>query len=64
MQGAYIRHLILKNDEQGFEGSKRLLDEILQNPGVRQWLKGKRPDWRTEFHALVDERLALFQQDE
>ena len=64
MQGAYIRHLSLENDTRGFEGSARLLDEILQNPGVREWLKGKKPDWRTEFHDLVDERLALFQQNE
>jgi len=63
MQGAYIRHLSLENDSQGFEGSTRLLDEILQNPGVREWLQGKKPDWRSEFHELVDERLALFQQD-
>lgn len=64
MQGAYIRHISLTNDTQGFEGSARLLDEILRNPGVREWLQGKRPDWRPEFHDLVDERLALFQQDE
>jgi len=64
MQGAYIRHLSLENDSQGFEGSTRLLDEILQNPGVREWLQGKKPDWRSEFHELVDERLALFQHDE
>ena len=64
MQGAYIRHLSLTNDPQGFEGSTRLLDEILQNPGVREWLMGKRPDWRPEFHELVNERLALFQQNE
>jgi len=41
-----------------------LLDEILRNPGVREWLQGKKPDWRPAFHELVDERLALFQQDE
>ena len=64
MQGAYIRHLSLTNDTRGFDGSARLLDEILQNPGVREWLAGRRPDWRVEFHELVDERLALFQQNE
>lgn len=64
MQGAYIRHLSLANDTRGFEGSTRLLDEILRNPGVRDWLKGKKPDWRPEFHELVDERLAVFQQNE
>jgi hypothetical protein len=64
MQGAYVRHLSLENDPRGFEGSARLLDEILRNPGVREWLMGKRPDWRSEFHELVDERLALLQQNE
>ena len=64
MQGAYIRHLSLGSDTREFEGSTRLLDEMLQNPGVREWLMGKRPDWRPEFHNLVEERLALFQQNE
>ena len=40
------------------------LDEVLLNPGVREWLAGRRPDWRPEFHELVDERLAVFQQNE
>lgn len=64
MQGAYIRHISLTNDTQGFEGTARLLDEILRNPGVREWLVGHRPDWRPAFHELVDARLALLQENE
>ena len=64
MQGAYIRHLSIDNDTRGFEGSARVLDEMLQNPGVREWLMGKRPDWRPEFLELVEQRLAVFQQND
>ena len=64
MQGAYIRHLYLADDTRGFEGSARVLDEILAYRGVREWLGENKPDWRSEFCELVEERLALFQQNE
>jgi hypothetical protein len=57
MQGGYIRHLALDHDPEGFEGGTRILDDLLANPGVREWLEANEPDWRSEFRALVDARL-------
>ncbi len=57
MQGAYVRHLSLGSDTQGFAGSLRMLDALLVRPGVRAWLENAEPDWRPEFSALVTERL-------
>ena len=57
MQGAYIRHLTVEHDAQEFAGTLRVLDEALQNLGVREWLAVSNPDWRPEFQALVEERL-------
>jgi hypothetical protein len=58
MQGAYVRQLSLEHDPLGFEGSARFIDEILVNPGVREWLEVNEPDWRPEFRELIDQRLA------
>ncbi len=57
MQGAYVRHLSLGSDPQGFAGSLRKLDAYLVRPGVRAWLDQAEPDWRPEFSVLVKERL-------
>ena len=62
MQGAYIRQLSLEHDPQDFEGSQRVLDEILRNPGVREWLEENEPDWRPAFRKLVDLRLEAIKQ--
>jgi hypothetical protein len=64
MQGAYIRHLSLRHDPEAFAGSIRVLDEILQYRGVREWLEKNNPDWRLEFQELVDQRLETFKQKE
>ncbi len=64
MQGAYIRHLSLGHDPDEFAGSIRVLDEILQYRGVREWLETNNPDWRLEFQELVDLRLEAFKQEE
>jgi hypothetical protein len=64
MQGAYIRHLSLEHDPDEFAGSIRVLDEILQYRGVREWLETNDPDWRVEFQELVDQRLEAFKQEE
>ena len=61
-QGAYIRQLSLEHDPQDFEGSQRVLDEILRNPGVREWLEENEPDWRPAFRKLVDLRLEAIKQ--
>ncbi len=62
MHGAYIRQLSLEHDPQNFEGSQRVLDDILRNPGVREWLEENEPDWRPAFRKLVDLRLEAIKQ--
>ncbi len=64
MQGAYIRHLSLGHDPDEFAGSVRMLDEILQQRGAREWLETNNPDWRLEFQELVELRLEAFKQEE
>jgi hypothetical protein len=44
MQGAYVRHLLVDHDPQEFEGSQRLLDDLLKNHGVQEWLEANEPD--------------------
>jgi hypothetical protein len=64
MQGAYIRHLSLGHDPDEFAGSVRMLDEILQQRGAREWLETNDPDWRVEFQELVELRLDAFKEEE
>jgi len=64
MQGAYIRHLSLQHDPEAFAGSIRMLDEVLQHRGVREWLESNNPDWRNEFRELVDQRVEAFKREE
>jgi hypothetical protein len=59
MQGAYFRHLVVDHDPQEFEGGRRLLDDLLMNTGVREWLASNEPDWRPEFRSFVDSRLEV-----
>jgi len=62
MQGAYVRQLSVKHDPLGFEGSTRVMDELLVNRGVREWLEANEPDWRPVFKEFVDQRLAAVTQ--
>ena len=57
MQGAYIRQLSVKHDPIEFEGTARVIDELLTHRGTREWLEKTTPDWRPEFRKLIDERL-------
>jgi hypothetical protein len=57
-QGAFLRHHLIGGDPLGFEGAGRLIDSILKSPGARTWLEQGEFDWRPEFRAFVDERLA------
>ncbi|TXS95956.1 hypothetical protein FV139_00125 [Parahaliea maris] len=59
IQGAYIRQLTLSHDPEEFAGSARVIDELVANPGVRQYIERSDPDWRPEFRALVEERLKM-----
>ena len=61
IQGGYIRQLTIGGDPQEFEGAKKLLDTLLVNPGVHQWLEEIEPDWRPEFAELVAARAAEMQ---
>ena len=62
MQGAAVRHFSLDGDPTHFQGGLRVLDSLLENPGVRQWLDTANPDWRPEFADVVAERLRKFRE--
>jgi hypothetical protein len=64
MQGAYIRQLGTLHDPRRLEGTKRVIDDILRNRGVRQWLETFEPDWRPEFKEYIDQRLSAFESEE
>ena len=64
MQGGYIRQLSMKHDPLEFEGTARMLDEILLNQGAQDWLDENEPDWRPAFRELVDARLSAIRQRE
>ena len=64
IQGGYIRQLSVEHDPLEFEGTARVLDEILVNRGAREWLDESDPDWRPAFRKLVDTRLLAIRQRE
>ncbi len=64
IQGGYIRQLTMAHDPLEFEGTARVLDEILLNQGARDWLDDNEPDWRPAFREFVDARLAAIRQRE
>lgn len=64
IQGAYIRQLSVGHDPLDFEGSERVIDEILVNPGTQEWLANNTPDWRPAFREYIDERIAVIRQSE
>ena len=57
IQGGYVRQLTLGGDPEDFSGTEKMLDDLLENPGVRQWLEDIEPDWRPEFTELVASRI-------
>lgn len=59
-QSAYIRQKTWSADPEGFLGPKRMVDSILSNKGIREWLSATDADWRPEFRAFIDERLAAY----
>ena len=52
-QGGYIRQLAMGGDPEQLEGTRRALDTLLRNPGVRQWLGEVETDWRPEFADVI-----------
>jgi hypothetical protein len=59
IQAGYIRQLSLKHDPMEFEGTARMLDDILVHRGAREWLAENEPDWRPAFRELLDKRLVV-----
>lgn len=57
-QGAYLRHLSIGGDPLDFQGTGRLIESILDNPGTRTWLERSEFDWRPEFRQFIKERLS------
>ncbi len=62
IQAGYIRQLSLKQDPLEFEGTARMLDDILVRRGTQEWLAENEPDWRPAFRELLDRRLAAIRQ--
>lgn len=56
MQGAYIRHLSISPRPSDFDSTK-IMNELLANPGVCEWLETARTDWKPEFAELVYQQL-------
>lgn len=64
IQGGYVRQLAVGHDPEEYAGIAHVLDEVLINKGVREWLKENTPDWRPAFRDFVDARLAAIRQQE
>ena len=62
IQGGYVRQLALGGDPEHFEGTAKMLDTLLRNPGIHQWLEDIEPDWRPEFAELVAARIKELKQ--
>lgn len=62
IQAGYIRQLSLKQDPLEFEGTARMLDDILVHRGTQEWLAENEPDWRPAFRQLLDRRLVAIRQ--
>ena len=52
-QGGYIRQLTTGGDSAQLEGTRKALNILLKNPGIRQWLGEVETDWRPEFVDFV-----------
>ncbi len=59
--GAYVRHQAWSTDPDSFVG-QRVLDAMLGNKGVREWLATTDADWRPEFKAFVKKRVVAIEQ--
>jgi len=58
IQGAYVRQVSVAHDPLKLDGLAGVVDSILVNRGVQEWLENIEPDWRPEFREFVYERLA------
>ena len=62
MQGAYVRQQTINHDPDNFQASARLIDDMVENNGVREWLSRNEPDWRPDFREFVYQRLAAVKE--
>lgn len=60
LQGGYVRQLTIGGDPTGFAGPEGVVDSLVRNKGIRDWLAENEPDWRPEFTEIVRERAAIF----
>jgi hypothetical protein len=57
-QGAYVRHRSIGDDPNDFRGVARMIEGILENPGVQRCFEQIETDWRPEFREFIDDRIA------
>lgn len=57
VHGAFIRQQSTSHDPEGTAGTAKIVDEILQSAGARQFIATADVDWRPEFKQFVQERL-------
>ena len=60
-QGAFVRQLTYGSDPTDFAGSELLIDSYIKFPGVREWLREERRDWRPQFAKVVKQRVKIFE---
>ncbi len=58
LQASYVRRLILEIEPDALEGTRKALDFLLDNAGVREWWSRNQDGFRPVFRDLVEERLA------
>jgi hypothetical protein len=60
IQGGYVRQAAMGADPGQLEGARKILNSLLRNPGVRQWLEDVETDWRPEFAEFVADCAAAY----
>ena len=57
LQVSFVRNQHVGNDMIVSTSFLYIVENLLANPGVREWLQRSQVDWRPEFRAIVDEVL-------
>jgi len=63
IQGGFVRQTSVNHDPEGLRGLERVVDEIVSNKGVREFLESIEPDWRPEFKTFVNTRLSKIAEE-